>query len=255
MRKPLIAANWKMHGDTTFVAEYAATLGASALPAETDVLVLPPAPYLPELARALGSADVQLGVQNIHWETSGAFTGELAAEMARDLGAGWSLVGHSERRALFGETDEQVARKVQAALRAGLEPLVCVGETLAEREAGSAEAVVDRQIGAVADMAGADALARVTLAYEPVWAIGTGRTATPQQAQAMHAAAREQVARLCGTAVAEAMRILYGGSVKTNNAAELLSQADIDGALVGGASLVAGDFLLIAATAHAATAP
>jgi triosephosphate isomerase len=169
--------------------------------------------------------------------------------MARDLGARWALVGHSERRALFGETDEIVAHKVTAALRAGLKPLLCVGETLAERDAGSAHAVVSRQIHAVADIAGVAVLQAVALAYEPVWAIGTGRTATPEQAQDMHYAVRAQMAALCGDPVAARSRILYGGSVKPDNADALLGQADIDGALVGGASLMARDFLRIANSA------
>ena len=249
MRKPLIAANWKMHGDSAFVAEYAAALGDASLPAGADLLVLPPAPYVRELIGALGSAAVQVGVQNVHTEPSGAFTGELAAEMARDLGARCTLVGHSERRALFGETDEVVAHKVRAALRAGLTPVLCIGETLAERESGSAQAVVARQITAVAQTAGADALGDCVLAYEPVWAIGTGRTATPEQAQDMHTTVRACVADLCGEGRAAGCRILYGGSVKPDNAAALLSQRDIDGALVGGASLVAADFLRIAASA------
>ncbi len=254
MREPLIAGNWKMHGDSAFVAAYAAALAASTWPPGVSLLVLPPAPYVPALVRGLGRAAVEVGVQNVHAEPSGAFTGELAAEMARDLGARWALVGHSERRTLFGESDEVVACKVQAALRAGLRPLLCVGETLAEREAGSAEAVVARQIAAVAEGAGAPALAQTTLAYEPVWAIGTGRTATPEQAQHMHRTVRERLAALCGGETAAEARILYGGSVKPDNAAELLSQPDIDGALVGGASLSAEDFLRIVNEVPAAPA-
>ena len=191
-----------MHGDSAFVARYGATLGGADLPDRVEVLLLPPAPYLAPLARVLegGGAGgrVGLGVQNVHGEVSGAFTGEISAEMARDLGAGWALVGHSERRALFGETDGIVAGKLAAALRAGLVPVLCVGETLAEREAGSAEAVVRRQVRVVAEQAGAAALAAATVAYEPVWAIGTGRTATPEQAQAMHEVVRSEIEALCG---------------------------------------------------------
>ena len=249
MRKPLIAANWKMHGDAAFAAAYAETLAAAPRPPGVELLLLPPAPYVAALASALRGAGIALGVQNVHPEPQGAFTGELAAEMARDLGANWILAGHSERRALFGETDEVVAAKVRAALRAGLKPLLCVGETLAEREAGSAEAVVTRQIRTVAEIAGADALAAATIAYEPVWAIGTGRTASPEQAQQMHRMVRDCLAELCGAEAAREMRILYGGSVKPDNAAALLAREDIDGALVGGASLVATDFLKIAAAA------
>jgi len=255
MRTPLIAGNWKMHGDSAFVAEYVAALAGQALPAGVDLLLLPPAPYLPLLAQALArqlpDAAVALGVQNVHAEARGAFTGELAAEMAADLGARWTLVGHSERRAQCGETDDVVAAKMRAAVRAGLAPVLCVGETLAERDAGSAEAVVARQIARVAELAGSEALSGAVLAYEPVWAIGTGHTATPEQAQEMHAAVRRQLEALCGAAPAAGMRIVYGGSVKPDNAAALLAQPDIDGALVGGASLDAGDFAAIAGAATA----
>ena len=245
---PLIAGNWKMHGDAAFVTEYASALQAEGLPRGVAVLLLPPAPYLPALAAALLGSDVELGVQNVHHEPSGAFTGELAAEMARDLGAAWTLVGHSERRALFAETDGIVALKVSAALRAGLRPVLCVGETLAERDAGSAEAVVRRQLSAVAEQSGATALAACVVAYEPVWAIGTGRTATPEQAGDMHGVIRRCLRALCG-AQGGAQRILYGGSVKPDNAAALLATPDIDGALVGGASLDAASFARIAAAA------
>jgi len=257
MRIPLIAGNWKMHGDSAFVAEYAAALAGAPLPAGVELLLLPPAPYLPLLAQALArqlpEAAIGLGVQNVHAEAKGAFTGELAAEMAADLGARWTLVGHSERRSLCGETDDVVAAKMLAAERAGLAPILCVGETLAERDAGSAEAVVARQIERVAAVAGTGVLGRAVVAYEPVWAIGTGRTATPEQAQDMHAAVRRQLETLCGGAAAQ-MRILYGGSVKPDNAAALLAQNDIDGALVGGASLNAGDFVAIAGNAAGAAA-
>jgi len=253
MRIPLIAGNWKMHGDSAFVSGYAAALAGQTLPAGVEVLLLPPAPYLPVLAQALSrqshDIEVALGVQNVHAEEKGAFTGELAAEMAADLGARWTLVGHSERRALCGETDAVVAAKMLAARRAGLAPLLCVGETLAERDAGSAEAVVARQIESVAEAAGTEVLRRAVLAYEPVWAIGTGRTATPEQAQHMHRALRRRLEALCGGDAAAQMRIVYGGSVKPDNAAALLSQPDIDGALVGGASLDAGDFAAIAGKA------
>lgn len=247
-RQPLIAGNWKMHGDAAFVTSYASQLLAAGLPEGVRLLLLPPAPYLTALAAALVGSPVEFGVQNVHHETSGAFTGELAAEMARDLGATWTLVGHSERRTLFAETDDIVALKVRAALRAGLAPVLCVGETLAERDAGSAESVVSRQLGAVAEQAGADALGACTVAYEPVWAIGTGRTATPEQAGAMHGVIRRRLEALCGEA-ASAIQILYGGSVKPDNAAALLGTPDIDGALVGGASLDAESFTRIAAAA------
>ncbi|MDZ7668971.1 MAG: triose-phosphate isomerase [Gammaproteobacteria bacterium] len=251
MRKPLIAGNWKMHGSSAFVADYAAALTAPG--ADVELLLLPPAPYLRELQTALHGMSVELGVQNVHDQPEGAYTGELSAEMARDLGAGWALVGHSERRALCGETDAVVAAKVVAARRAGLAALLCVGETLAEREAGSAEAVVQRQIRALADHAGVEAFSGLTIAYEPVWAIGTGRTATPEQAQEMHALVRQCVGDLCGRPAAARLRVLYGGSVKPDNAAALLGQTDIDGALVGGAALKAADFAAIAAAAGGTT--
>lgn len=251
MRKPLIAGNWKMHGSSAFVAEYAAALTAPG--ADIEVVLLPPAPYLRELKSALHGTAVEFGVQNVHDQPEGAFTGELSAEMARDLGAAWALVGHSERRTLCGETDAVVAAKLVAARRAGLAVLLCVGETLAEREAGSAEAVVQRQISTLADHAGVAALSGLTIAYEPVWAIGTGRTATPEQAQEMHALVRQCLGALCGSAVAAELRVLYGGSVKPDNAAALLGQSDIDGALVGGASLQPADFAAIAAAAGATT--
>jgi len=248
MRKPLIAGNWKMHGSMAFVAEFATALrNNETLPGDVDLLLFPPAPYLAPLAQALAGVPVGLGVQNIHREANGAFTGEIAAEMARDIGARWTLAGHSERRSLFSESDEVVAGKVAAAVRAGLVPVLCVGETLAERDAGSAEAVVARQVRAVSEVAGVEALAAATLAYEPVWAIGTGRTASPGQAQEMHALIRGLVAELCGKKVADGTRILYGGSVKPDNADALLAQPDIDGALVGGASLEAAGFVRIAA--------
>jgi triosephosphate isomerase (TIM) len=249
MRTPLIAGNWKMHGNSAFIAEFAGKLRRSAPIDGVQLLLLPPAPYVRELAAALAESAVEIGVQNVHSETEGAFTGEISAEMARDLGATWCLAGHSERRSLFGENDMVAGEKVAAALRAGLVPLLCVGESLEEREAGSAEAVVRRQMRSAAAVAGAGALAETTLAYEPVWAIGTGRTATPAQAQEMHAIIRRQLAELCGDDAANRARILYGGSVKPDNAAALLGEADIDGVLVGGASLDAGNFVHIARAA------
>jgi triosephosphate isomerase (TIM) len=249
MRRPLIAGNWKMHGNSAFVTEFADKLRQGDPIVGVQLLLLPPAPYVRELAAALAGSGVELGVQNVHAQPQGAFTGEISAEMARDLGAVWCLAGHSERRSLFGETDTVAGEKVVAVLRAGLVPVLCIGESLEEREAGSAEAVVRRQIRGAAAVAGADALARVTMAYEPVWAIGTGRTATPAQAQEMHAIIRRQLAELCGDEAANRVRILYGGSVKPDNAAALLGEADIDGVLVGGASLDAGNFARIARAA------
>jgi len=193
---------------------------------------------------ALAGSPIQLAAQDVHWEAQGAFTGEVSAPLLADVGVQHVIVGHSERRQFFGETDETVRKKVGAVLAAGLRPIVCVGELLAEREAGRTLEVVGRQVrGGLAGLT-ADTLAAVTLAYEPVWAIGTGKTATTAQAQEVHAAIRA-ILRELGGAVAESIRIQYGGSVKPENAAELMSQADVDGALVGGASLKAKDFLAI----------
>jgi triosephosphate isomerase len=253
MRRPLVAGNWKMHGSQAFLAEFAAALRREVLAPSVDVLLFPPACYLRELAAAVADLGVGVGAQNVHWETSGAFTGEIAAPMIRDLGAGWVIVGHSERRAGCGETDQEVARKCDAALSAGLRPIVCVGENLAEREAGSAEAVVLRQLDAVVERLGREKLSEISVAYEPVWAIGTGRTATPEQAQAMHRVIRERLVGAVGQA-AQAMRILYGGSVTPENAPGLFAERDIDGALVGGASLAADRFLKIIGAAAAAAA-
>jgi triosephosphate isomerase len=248
MRKPLVAGNWKMHGSRTFVRQYADALGRAPQSPDVDVLLLPPVCYVQDLAAAVAGLGIGVGAQNAHWQESGAFTGEVAPAMVRDLGAAWTLAGHSERRAGCGETDELVAEKCGAAFAAGLRPIVCVGETLAEREAGSAEAVVLRQLDAVAARLAAAELAQLTVAYEPVWAIGTGRTATPAQAQAMHGLIRGRLAESLGV-TAETVRILYGGSVTPENAAALFAERDIDGALVGGASLAADRLLKIVAAA------
>ncbi len=237
-----------MHGDSAFVGAFVAALRSATLPVDVDVLLLPPATYLAQLRAALENTGVAVGAQNLHPEIQGAYTGEVAAEMIRDLGVTWTLVGHSERRQMFGETDELVVRKYRAALRAGLQPIFCVGETLEEREAGAAEAVVERQVSALLNAVDQQGLLAGVLAYEPVWAIGTGRTATPEQAQEMHAAIRRQLASV-SSAVADGVRIVYGGSVKQENAAQLFEQRDIDGGLVGGASLDAREFAAIVATA------
>jgi triosephosphate isomerase len=237
-----------MHGSRAFIERYAAALRERCPLAGVDVLLFPPACYLQALAEQVPGLGVAIGAQNVHWHESGAFTGEIAPQMVRELGAAWTLVGHSERRAGGGETDQVVADKCAAALAGGLQPIVCVGENLAEREAGSAEAVVLRQLDAITRRLGADELPGVCVAYEPVWAIGTGRTASPEQAQRMHALVRDRLGESLGRQ-AEAVRILYGGSVTPENAAELFAQPDIDGALVGGASLVAEKLLRIAAAA------
>ena len=238
----LVVANWKMHGSAPFVDDYAA--GWQAPPPQVDAVLCPPFAYLPRLAAALDGRRVRFGVQNVAAQPAGAFTGEHAAPMAHDLGAEFAIVGHSERRALFAESDAVVAAKFAAARDAGLVPILCVGETLAERRAGRARDVVLRQFDAVVDHCGASALADAVLAYEPVWAIGSGETASPAQAQEMHAVLRQRVAEVLGDAAAS-VRILYGGSVNAVNAGALLAAPDVDGALVGGASLDAAEFAAI----------
>jgi triosephosphate isomerase len=217
---------------------------AAASGGKVQVAIAPPFTAIHAVAGALAGTGLEVAAQDVHWEAQGAFTGEVSAAMLAEAGCRHGIVGHSERRQLFGETDDSVRRKVGALLAANLLPIVCVGETLAEREAGKTLAVVDRQVrGALADIPSA-ALAALTVAYEPVWAIGTGKTATAAQAQEVHAAIRKILRELGGDA-ADAIRIQYGGSVKPENAAELMSQPDVDGALVGGASLKANDFLAI----------
>lgn len=210
-----------------------------------EVLVCPPYPYLAQAAARLAGSAIALGAQDVcRYEGPGAFTGEVSASMLAECGCRYVIVGHSERRCLFGESDADVAKKCALALAAGLSPILCVGESLAEREAGRSIAVVGAQLGAVLDHLGVAAFAGVVVAYEPVWAIGTGLTATPAQAQGVHAAIRSQVAEL-DRDVANGLRILYGGSVKPQSAAELFAQPDVDGGLIGGAALVAEDFLSI----------
>jgi triosephosphate isomerase len=218
---------------------------------KVDVAVAPPFLAIPAVAARLKHAGVHVAAQNLHAEASGAFTGEISGEMLRAVGVAYCLVGHSERRQIFGETDALVEKKVHACFRSGLLPILCVGETLAEREGGDAEGVVRRQLAAALGRLSPDQLPSVTIAYEPVWAIGTGKVATPAQAQEMHATIREWLAERYPAFVPRGMRILYGGSVKGSNAAGLLGQPDIDGALVGGASLVAEEFLAIVAGAAA----
>lgn len=216
---------------------------------DAEVLVCPAFVYLQAAASRIGDARVSLGAQDVcEHSGEGAYTGEVSADMLRDAGCTHVIVGHSERRALFGESDDKVAEKFAAARAAGLIPVLCVGETLDEREAGATEAVVSRQLGAVVEHAGIEALADAVLAYEPVWAIGTGRTASPEQAQQVHAYIREQLAAR-DAKIAGSLRILYGGSVKPGNAAEIFAMPDVDGGLIGGASLKAEDFLQIVAAA------
>lgn len=250
MRRKLIAANWKMNksiGDAeAFASELlASTDGRGAC----DLLVFPPFLALPALVRALDGSAIGVGAQDLSWEREGAFTGEVSGDMIADAGAAWVLVGHSERRHVIGEGNDVVARKLRAALDCGLSPILCVGETIDEREAGSAEAVVGDQLDTALEGWSEREAAKLVLAYEPVWAIGTGRTATPDDADAMHAFIRTRVRHRFGQDVAEGLRIQYGGSVKPDNAASLLSREGIDGALVGGASLQVNSFLGIAAGA------
>jgi triosephosphate isomerase len=242
MRKKLVAGNWKMHGS---LAENAALLEAlkPAL-AGIEAVVCVPFPYLAQVQSALAGSSIAWGAQNVSEQAKGAFTGEVSASMLLDFGCKYVIVGHSERRSLYGESDELVARKYMAAQSAGLIPILCVGESLEERESGVTEAVVARQIDAVINAAGVTSLARAVVAYEPVWAIGTGKTASPEQAQAVHAFIRGKIAAL-DAAVADGLVIQYGGSVKAANAAELMVQPDIDGGLIGGASLVADEFVAI----------
>lgn len=241
MRKPLVAGNWKMHGSVQSVSDLCSGLVAQgeAL-GNAEVTVCPPMVFLPQVARQLESAEIALGSQNISEFEEGAYTGETSGAMLKELSCSYSIVGHSERRSLFGETDQQVAAKFTAAQKAGITPILCVGETLEQREKGEALDVIARQIQAVIELAGLQAVCDAVIAYEPVWAIGTGKTATPEQAQEVHAAIRAQLG-----ADGQATRVLYGGSVKPENAVEIFAQPDIDGALVGGASLKADQFMAI----------
>ncbi|HET9158569.1 MAG TPA: triose-phosphate isomerase [Myxococcaceae bacterium] len=248
-RKPLVAGNWKMHRTGPEAVELIRQLLDGYRPNRAEVMVAPPFTALESASRALEGSGVALGAQNVHWEAQGAFTGEVSAGMLKALGCAFVIVGHSERRQLFGETDSWVSKKARAVLHAGMRPVVCIGETLAERDAGRTLEVCTTQLqGSLAGVA-VEEMTHVVLAYEPVWAIGTGRNATPAQAQEVHAHVREQLVGVFGRPVGESVRILYGGSVKADNAAELLGQADVDGALVGGASLKAQEFLAIVAAA------
>ncbi len=246
MRRKLVAANWKMNGTSAANAKWLDAWRSVKVPC--DVVVCAPFVYLPQVGAALAGSTAQVGAQNLCEQPPGAFTGEIAGEMLLDVGCQWVIVGHSERRALFGESSERVAQKAARAIGLGLRPIVCIGETLAERDGGQTLTVVAAQLAAVLASCTVAQLAQAAIAYEPVWAIGTGRTATPAQAQEVHAAIRQQLAGADAKAAA-ATRILYGGSVKPGNAGELFSQPDIDGGLIGGAALVAADFAAICAAA------
>jgi len=250
-RKLLVAGNWKMHGSLAGNAELLLGLRELLPASSADCVVCPPFVYLPAVSAALAGSAIALGAQDVCEQIeSGAFTGEVSASMLREVGCGYVIVGHSERRAIYGESDELVARKFAAALAAGLVPILCVGESLQEREAGATEAVVIRQLDAVINAVGVAALGRGVLAYEPVWAIGTGRTASPEQAQEVHACLRGRIAAIDAT-IAGSMRVLYGGSVKAGNAKDIFAMPDVDGGLIGGASLEAAEFAAIVAAAAA----
>ena len=241
MRRPLIAGNWKMNKTVAETSTYLEGLIAEGLPTTVDVVCCPTFVSLPAAAMVVTGSQIGLGAQNVHWEVSGAFTAELAAPMLTEIGVQWVIVGHSERRTFFGETDETALDRARAGQAAGLEVIYCVGETLAERDAGETFAVLERQTATL----GALDPGHLVLAYEPVWAIGTGRTATPAQAQEAHAFLRVRMASIFDGAAADGMRILYGGSLKPSNADELLPLADVDGGLIGGASLDVGSFSAI----------
>ena len=244
-RRSLVVANWKMNGSMGTIGSLLDDILAGLQQYDqADVVICPPFVYLAELVRSLGGSGIALGAQDVCQYQAGAYTGEVAAEMLQDFQCQYVIVGHSERRRLFAETDVLVAEKCVRAQAAGLVPIFCVGESLAERESGSTEMVIARQLDALIVIAGIATCADVVIAYEPVWAIGTGKTATPEQAQEVHAFIRLQLARH-NEAVAAKIRLLYGGSVKATNAEELFKMADIDGGLIGGASLSAGEFLSI----------
>ena len=244
-RKPIIAGNWKMYKTAAEALALVSALKGELVgvrESDVEIVVCPPFTALYAVSTLLQGSIIQLGAQNVHWEKEGAFTGEIAAPMLKELAVRYAIVGHSERRQFFGETNEGVNKRAKAALASGIRPIICVGEMLAQREAGQMEAVVRDHV--TSSLAGftKDAMLDTVIAYEPVWAIGTGKTATPAQAQEVHAFIRELLAAMFDSSTADKVRIQYGGSVKAANAKELLGQADIDGALVGGASLEATGF-------------
>ena len=245
MRKILVAGNWKMHGSKTMVRSLLeGLLAGSSSEGAADLAVFPSFPYLSLAESILSGTHIKWGGQSLNPNSQGAHTGESSGQMLVDMACHYVLVGHSERRAIYNESDDDVAARFEAALANGLEPILCVGETQEEREAGQTEAVVARQLDAVLNAVGVEAFNDAVVAYEPVWAIGTGLTASPEQAQSVHAFIRDKLSALNGI-IGGQLQILYGGSVKGSNAAELFAQSDIDGGLVGGASLTADDFLAI----------
>ncbi len=242
MRKKLIAGNWKMHLSADEAVELAKSIVSAAGDNGPDVLLCPSFTLLSYVKHVVTGSRVAVGAQNVYWEPKGAFTGEISASMLVDAGCSHVIIGHSERRQYFGETDASVNRRTRAALDAGLVPIVCVGETLEEREEGHTEEVIEQQISGAFERFTAEDMQKIVVAYEPVWAIGTGKTATPDTAQQVHALIRSWITERYSDKVAQEIRILYGGSMKPSNAVELLSQEDIDGGLVGGASLKADQF-------------
>ena len=250
MRRPIVAGNWKMNLTVQEGKDLVTKLKAASFGSGVDVVVCPVFTSLWPVSQLLHDSSIGLGAQDMYWETQGAFTGEVSPLLLRDVGCHYVIIGHSERRRLFGETDEAVSKKLQSALKHGLLPIVCIGETLEEREENKTFEVLTRQLGGGLSNLAVTEAAKLVLAYEPVWAIGTGRTATPEQAQEAHAFVRGRLTKHWGHDAAQKVRIQYGGSVTADNAARLLGQPDVDGALVGGASLKAESFGVIVRAAH-----
>ena len=250
MRRKMVAGNWKMHGNLVENKQLldAIVTGLNGL-YKVSFLVCVPYPYLPLVQSILQNTNIAWGAQNLSQYEKGAYTGEISASMLNDFECRYVIVGHSERRSLFGEDSQIVAEKYQTAQRAGITPILCVGETLEQREAGTTEQVIEEQLATVIKLAGVESLAKAIVAYEPVWAIGTGRTASPEQAQDVHSFIREGIAKQ-NVNIAKSLTILYGGSVKASNASELFDMPDIDGGLIGGASLIANDFVAICCALH-----
>lgn len=244
MRQVMVAGNWKMNGSRDSAKQLIEGIKAGMAGVKAEVVVCPTYVFIPEVADAIASSGIQLGAQNMCDQDAGAFTGEVSGTMLKDFSVNYVIIGHSERRSLYGETDGVTAVKYAAVLRHGLKPIFCIGETLEERESGVTEKVIARQLDAILETEGVASLANAVLAYEPVWAIGTGKTASPEQAQEVHAFIRNKIAAQDAN-IAAGLRILYGGSMNPGNAAELIAQPDIDGGLIGGASLKADDFLTI----------
>jgi triosephosphate isomerase len=248
MPKPFVAGNWKMNTDAHTSANLAEAVacGSSETAGQTvDVVVIPPFVYLPTVIKALSNSHIAVGAQDVYYQERGAFTGEISVAMLKDVGCTYVLCGHSERRHIVGETEDLINKKVAAAINGGLLPILCVGELIEQRQGEKTAEVVTAQMEKGLAGLSAEKISAVTIAYEPVWAIGTGLTATPQQAQEVHALIRDLLCRICNPQLAQEIRILYGGSVKPSNAAELMRERDVDGLLVGGASLKADDFVAV----------